>query len=168
MRYLLLISVGLLLLCSCKPTERNYQTAYEKAYEASRRKAQQAAESSDPRLEAFDAPRALTVGNDTVMVSTVLVSPFENEAPVEGAVAVAVARYGMPTNARRHLQDIRKEYPGAFIATDGEDSYYIAVCGAPSARDAVGPVAAFRASHPGYPYPGLAVGVPVIVTLGRQ
>lgn len=155
-KYFLLTLLAALLL-GCKPTEKNYQNAYSKAYEASRRKAEKETTGENGRtLEALDGPRREIFGTDTIMVGSKMVKPFESTGDVEsGKNGIAVARYSMATNARRHLLELKKEYPQAFMAQDGDDNYYVIIKRVASLPEAVDPIRIFETNHPGYNYIGL-------------
>lgn len=157
-------ALTLMVLASCKPTEKNYQQAYDKAAEAARRKASEMATASDgSRLESLDGPAIKIVDGDTIRVAPGRVRAFETENPAEGT-GVAVAKYSMPTNARRQLQDIREAYPGAFIATDGDESYYVVATIAPSQEEAAPLARDFRNANPSWVYLGLDSS-PILITV---
>lgn len=149
--------MAVLLLAACKPTEKNYYNAYEKAYAASQRKAEAENTSySGGKLESIDGPRIEIMDGDTIYVSRDAVKPIENSANGEtGKVGIAVAKYTMHTNARRHAEALKEEYPGAFVATDGNDNYYVMIKRVPGISDALDPIRVFRTLHPDYRYIGL-------------
>lgn len=158
-RTFFLIAVAGFILAGCKPTENNYKAAYDKAYDAARRHAEEQSFSSEGvKLESLDAPRIEIVDGDTLLVGSKRVRPFETADSLTGtgAFGIAIARYSMPTNARRHVTDLRKEYPQAFIAEDGDDNYYVMIRRIPSIPEAAEPIRIFRLSHPDYPYSGLS------------
>lgn len=164
MKRILLAALGsILLLTACKPTEKNYQSAYEKAHEAAVKKSELENTSvTGNRLESIDGARREVVGQDTVVVGRQLVKPFESEETAsEGRVGIAIAKYKMPTNARRHLQDVKKEYPEALVATDGQDNYYVMIKRVASLDEAVDPIRVYELKHPDFPYMGLE-GSPVV------
>lgn len=157
-KILLLAAGGILLLTACKPTEHNYRNAYDKAYEAAQRKAAEMSVSTDGAvLETFDGPRVEIVEGDTLYVSPVTVSGFETDGEKSraGKIGIAVARYSMPTNARRHMADLAGKYPGASMATDGDDNYYVLIDRVASIPEAAAPLRGFRKANPDYPYIGL-------------
>lgn len=145
------------LFSACKPTEKNYRTAYEKASQAAERKAAEEAVATDGHiLESLDGPRIHVVDGDTVMIGHEMAKPIEAGRSGEtGRMGIAVARYTMQTNARRHAEDISAEYPAAFVAKDGQDNYYVMIKRVPNVDAAIEPVRIFRISHPGYRYIGL-------------
>lgn len=160
--------VCFLLFAGCKPTEQNYQNAYEKASEAAHQKAEaEKTSATGATLSSMDTNDIQVVEGDTVRINRITLKPLENDSPVgDGNVGIAVAKYSMPTNARRHLTDVKKEYPDAFLATNGSDSYYVMIKRVANVPEAVGPIRVFETSHPGYSYLGLS-GHPVVVFLSK-
>lgn len=157
----------LTVLAGCKPTEKNYQSAYDKAYEAAQRRNEELTLGyGDNRLESLDGPRMEIIGGDTLYISSTTVTPYEAERPstTQGSVGIAVARYSMPTNARRHVKDLKEDYPEAFVATDGDDNYYVVAITVPSTKDAVGSIHEFESSRPDYRYIGLE-GHPLLLVV---
>ena len=157
MKKYLLITGLILIMCGCKPTEKNYEAAYSKAYEAARQKAEAEQKGEDGvKLESIDGPRIEAVGNDSILVGKTRLKPFEADSIAEeGKYGIAIARYSMPTNARRHLQDVRKEYPNAFLATDGQQGYYVVIKRVPTVPEASDPIRIYKLSHPNDAFLGL-------------
>lgn len=157
-----ILLLALTLFCGCKPTEKNYRNAYDKAYEASQRRAAEMKSSTDGQtLESLDSPRSETVDGESVMIGRTPVKVYDG-APRKGA-GIAIARYSMSTNAIRHADDMTKDYPEAFVATDGDGSFYVVIETVPAIVEASGPIRNFRNSHPEYPYIGLEEGPLVVV-----
>ena len=146
-----------LLLWGCKPTEKNYEAAYSKAAEAARLKAEaEKASDTGAELESIDGPRIENIGEESVYVGNTRIKPFEVDGPMdEGSYGIAIAKYSMPTNARRHLQDVRKKYPNAFIATDGKQDYYVVIKRVMNVPEAADPIRIYKQDHPNDPYLGL-------------
>lgn len=149
---------------SCKPTEKNYQAAYDRAFEAAQRRAQaQESSATGATLNSMEGIRTEVVGSDTLLVGGNSVRPFETTIRPDGnSIGIAVANYKVPTNARRHLADLKKEYPDALIATDGEDNYYVMVKRVASLPDAADALRVFDLAHPSYSYLGLS-GRPLLL-----
>lgn len=150
----------------CKPTEQNYRAAYDKAYEAAQRKAEAETTGAEgTRLESIDGPRSEQIGRENIAVASVIVKPADAAVvlPEEANVAVAVARYTMPTNAYRNADDLRQDFPEAFVATDGRDNYYVVIATAPSKEDAAEITSRFRSTHPDYPYLGIRSSYPPLI-----
>ena len=157
MKKYLSIVLFAILIGGCKPTEKNYEAAYSKAYEVARMKAEAEQTADDGTLlESIDGPHVEAIGSDSIMVGQSRIKPFEGDTGVEkGRYGIAVAKYSMPTNARRHLQDLKKEYPDAFIATDGKDGYYVLIKRVAEVPEAADPIRVYRMSHPNDSYMGL-------------
>ena len=157
MKKYLFISVLALAIVSCKPTEKNYADAYSKAYEAARQKAE--AEQTDDngiRLESIEGPQMKTFGTDSVKIGNTRLKPFETDSlREEGNYGIAISRYTMPTNARRHLQDVINEYPNSFMAMDGKDGYFVIIKRVASIPDAADIIRVYKLAHPNEKYLGL-------------
>ena len=152
----------------CKPTEGNYRSAYDKAYEANKRKNTEATTAVDgTKLEMMDGPNISIVEGDTLYISRERVSPVEAAPSTPGVYGVAIGRYGMPTNARRQVQELSATSPSAFMAKDGDDNYYVIIRTVETLPEARDVIKDFHAAHPGYPSIGLPQG-PVVVTVLRK
>lgn len=166
---ILAIGAAVLIFYSCKPTERNYEAAYSKATAAAQGRANnESDEETGGKLEAIDGPRMEKIGNDSIYVASQTVKVFEGEPTEEnGNYGIAIAKYSMPTNARRHLQDVKKEYPDAFITYDGQKSYYVMIQRVSSIPEAADPIRIYEATHPQTPYLGLQ-GSPVVLFISPK
>lgn len=166
-KYLFLIAIGAAIFASCKPTEQNYRNAYDKAYEASQRKAAELTTASDgTKLESMYGARVETVGGQEIAITSVRVKPQEADPEVAASnkMALSVAKYSMITNARRNVEELKKDFPEAFIGYDGENGYYVLICPLPTMGDAEAPAKAFRKKYSEFPYIGLE-GKPTVVLL---
>lgn len=159
-KYLAAAAIAIFVATGCKPTEKNYQSAYDKALAASQRKMEKETESvNGQRMESLNGPRIEVVNGDTLYVSTDRTTPFETTIDKEkGRTGVAVALYKMPTNARRHAETLRETYPGALVAHDGKDNYYVVVAVVKTWPEAAEAIREFKTSHPDYRYIGLPLG----------
>lgn len=156
----LLIGLTALALCACKPTEKNYQSAYDKAFEAAQRKVETETESIDGRvMESLNGPRIQIIDGDTLYISTDRMRPFETTVDKDkGKVGVAVAHYKMPTNARKHMQALAEEYPDAIVVNDGQENYYVVIAIVPQVSEAIPIIRNFKSYHPDFRYIGLPQG----------
>lgn len=146
------IAIGLLMLVpACKPTEKNYQSAYEVAQ---RKKQAEAAVDPDMvipagGLQSLDAPRTTEVGGEKLIVKRFPIKGIGDEqpAPTIGHYNVAVAKYKMPTNAKAQTEDLVAAGYDAF-AVQGSDGYYYVVAAVSSTlEEAVPFVKAYKKSH---------------------
>ena len=163
MKKIAFISLVVLLLAGCKPTENNYRSAYEKAVEAAQRKAEAEMESiNGEKMESLDGPRVEVIDGDTILIARNRIKPFETslEKPCKGGVAVA--RYSMPTNAKRHADDLRKGYPESFVGFDGEEYYYVIIETVDNSTEAASIIRKFKVTRPEYNYIGLQ-GTPLLI-----
>lgn len=152
----------------CKPTERNYQMAYEKAAEAARLKNEEEKIGAlGNQLESMDGPRIEIVGADTLFIGSNTVKPFESPLQDdEKKIGIAIARYTQPTNARRHLQDILHTSSDGLVATDGQDNYYVMIRRVRALPEAAEAIRIFTKANPDYPYIGLN-GNPLVLYLSQ-
>ena len=156
----------LLLLAACKPTEQNYKSAYDKAYEAAQqKKEQEAASATGAKLESLDGPRRDSFDGQEFLVGHEKLKPYETSIPADGLTyGVAISKFRMPTNARRQLDDIIKDYPEAFVATDGNEGFYLVIARVAAIHDAAAPIREFLRSNPSAGFMGLP-GAPVVFPL---
>lgn len=164
-RFIAILTI-LLVMISCKPTEKNYHDAYDKAYEAAQRKNKEFHTGSTGEiLEDMNAPRHEQIGDLSLHFATGRMTPFETTLnPEGGKMGIAIGHYAVPTNARHHLQDIRKEYEESFIATDGDENYYIVIERVDSKEEAASKINEFITKHPDYRYIGMMQN-PVVISL---
>lgn len=157
MKKILMFLAVVAMLTACKPTEKNYKAAYDKAHEAAMRRAEaERTSTTGDKLEALHGPKIEVINGDTIYVAQDITAPLDNKDTGEtGRVGIAVAKYSMPTNARRHTEDMKKEYPNAFVATDGQENYYVTIQRVESINDAVDPIKVFMLNHPDFHYIGL-------------
>lgn len=167
MKKILPILILAALAVGCKPTEKNYQQAYDLAVQ---KREESLTSISGGTLDAIDGPRKEVIEGDTILVATGTFMTYE--APPEpsavGKIGIAVAQYGMDTNAKRHAADLRKKYPGAFVATDGRKQYYVVVDRVLNTKEAVKPIAEFKKNNPDFRYIGLPSGPVAILLMDRK
>lgn len=115
----------------CKPTEKNYQAAYEVAQ--NKKKAEGA---PDPDmvlpatgLKRLDAPRTLEVDGENLNVKHIFIKyAGQGEAPVIERYNVAVGKFKMPTNALALTEDLVANKYNAF-PVEGNDGYFYVIGG---------------------------------------
>lgn len=167
------LAVGLVLaggLVSCKPTERNYQAAYDAA------RAKREAEKADPdmalmlnghKLDTSEGGSAVKVsdGENFPVKATSLL--FEDEVEGEGDWYLAVARYSMPTNARAQAYDMSAKGDTVMVARDVDSQWYV-IGAREKGRQSAGEAARrFIDSHPGFNFIGLE-GAPLLIVSGSR
>lgn len=123
--------VFVFVLTGCKPTEKNYQAAYEAAR---KKKMAEAAEDPDMVLPAgalqkLDAPRKVDVGDEKLNIKHVFIKyAGKDEAPLIKRYNAAVSRYKMPTNAIAQTEDLKARKLDAF-PVEGSDGFFYVIGG---------------------------------------
>lgn len=118
---------AILLLPSCKPTEKNYQAAYDVAQKKKQ------AEKTDPDmaipstgLQRLDAPSQKEVNGDKVNVKHLFIKYVgKGESPEILRYNVAVAKYKMPTNALAQTEDLTQQKYKAFPVEGTDGCFYV-------------------------------------------
>ena len=152
MRKLMIISATALCMIGCKPTEKNYQEAYDLAIQ---KKTEALTSVNGGMLDAMDGTHKQVVGNDTIFVVSGSFKTHEasgDTTVLRGKIGIAVSKYGMDTNAKRHASDMSEKYPGAFVATDGKKSYYVVVERCANIQEAVPAIHKFEEDNPSFHY----------------
>lgn len=149
------------LFIGCKPTEKNYQQAYDLAVQ---KREESLASVSGGTLDAMDGPHKRIVDGDTIMVATGTFKVFEMpENAKDGRFGLAVAKYGMHTNAREHAVTMREKYPDVFVATDGKKNYYVVTDRYADLKEAIAGMREFEAANPGFRYISLQTPVAILI-----
>ncbi len=158
------------IITACKPTEKNYQQAYD----AAQRKREavdlnQVADADGHKVIGFDAPQSVTVGSRTMNVISAFTKPID-ETPSQSShqmYMVAVGKYHMPTNARAQAATLVEQgFEDAHAVTDGKDNYYAVVGGFNSLPDAAECVEKLEKNYmPGF-FIGLS-GQPLLIRSPR-
>lgn len=146
----------------CKPTEKNYKSAYDAALR--KRESVMPSQTDDGTvIKAIDAPREVAVGGDRIGVKTQFLHSEDPLVSTQPRYVVVVGRYKMPTNARGQVADLKAGgFPQALVMTDG-DKMYLAVADFAETLEEVGEkVASLRKKMKGIPFVGLYGDVLVI------
>lgn len=163
-----------LLLCgtfvSCKPTEKNYQAAYD----AARSKREAAAEDPDMalmlgghQLDRSEGGTAVSAVDGTKLPLKSTSLKFDEPPVGTGDWYLAVARYSMPTNARAQAGDLRAKGDTVSVASDLDSEWYVVAARTSTRTEAGDAAARFISSHPGFRFIGLD-GVPLLLTSGTR
>lgn len=134
MKYSIYAAIILAGLClsGCKPTEKNYQAAYDAARLKREKKAAADADIPIPAsgLQSLTGEKKVELNGTTANLKQIHLKYIgEGDAPAIQRYNVAVARYKMPTNVRAHAKRLKDYYPGA-IPTEGNDGYFYVVANA--------------------------------------
>jgi len=144
-------------LSGCKPTEKNYQAAYE----AARVKKASDAKADDlgldmPELISEDGPNRKVIAGEEIYVLSDRVSPEPRGAGLAMPYNVAVGVYRMPANAEAHLGRLREEgYKDAYMVRNPKDMIYVCIGGSGDSAEAAGILSEYRRKHRAMTYPGL-------------
>ena len=153
------------LLAGCKPTEKNYQAAYQVAQ--NKRKAERAA---DPdmalpanALQRMDGIRTKNVNGEELMMKRVFIKFVgKGEAPEIKKMNVAVAKYKMPTNAVAQTEDLVNNGLQAFPVESADGSFYVIAATFPTLEEAAEFVKSYKKNHDAASFVGLE-GAPLII-----
>lgn len=156
----------LIVTTACKPTEQGYKAAYDAA-KAKREYVDPDQEilTGGHRLLNENASNWKVIGNDSLQIQTIRISPEKGEAwPQSGPYRLAVAMFKMDTNARSLLENLKgKGCNNAILAGDGKGKHFV-IAGSATYPDSLGMVLNdFRLRNPEFPFIGLTPAVPVII-----
>lgn len=147
-------------LVGCKPSEKNYKSAYEVALQKKERD-KAAADPEEEGMIREGAPRRQQYNGEEIQtLSEHLLR--EGKEPVTTKVNVAVGLFKMPTNARSGAATFAAEGFPAFAAKSYGDRWFIILGGFDNMDEAVKLAARFKRKYPDYPYIGLD-GAPAMV-----
>ncbi len=148
-RIIPIIACGLLLI-GCKPTEKNYQAAYEVAQNKKKAEAATDPDMALPAtgLQRLDAPRTVEVDGENLNVKHIFIKyAGKGEAPLIDRYNVAVAKYKMPTNALAQTEDLVAAKYNAF-PVEGNDGYFYVIGGSfPTLSEAALFVKTYKKTH---------------------
>lgn len=154
------------MLAACKPTEKNYRSAYDIAI--GKKQAEQESLAADG-LIAENAPKPRYIDGDTLYFANEIISvdkdfaPFKESAPVElKGYNVAVGMFKMNTNARAGASALREKGFDAFPVQAMGGKWYIIGGSFDNLDESRTFIKKFKAKNPDYPYIGLN-GHPAII-----
>lgn len=146
----------------CKPTEKNYKSAYDAALE---KRAEAVREQMIPAtgMMSVDGPQMKVVAGDTIFIQRDRFRDFENKnMPAPWAVAVGV--YSMDTNAKASLKSLSEagwDMETTVVKAPGTKNYAV-VAFAPTLDECIAISKKFQEKFPDYHYIGLP-GAPVLL-----
>lgn len=148
-----------LMLASCKPTEKNYRSAYDVAI--SKKQAEQESLAADG-LISENAPKPRYIDGDTLYFANEIISvdkdfaPFKESSPAElKGYNVAVGMFKMNTNARAGASALREKGFDAFPVKAVGGKWYIIGGAFENLDNARAFIKEFKTKNPQYPYIGL-------------
>lgn len=150
-----------LMFVGCKPTEKNYKSAYDAALA---KREQAAAEQMRPAtgLLSDDGPTMKVVDGDTLFVTRERLRLPDGKRP-EGEWGVAVALFKMSTNASATVDNLKEAGLPTAVYVKGTEGRHYALADITATLDSARVVVKdFRHAFPDYPFIGLP-GAPVII-----
>lgn len=161
--YLLTLGIALTL-GACKPTEKNYQAAYEVAQK------KKIAEKTDSDmaipaggLQHLDAPFQKDVNGKKVNVKHIFIKfAGKGEKPEMRRYNVAVAKYKMSTNAMAQTEDLLGQSYNAFPVEGVDGNFYVIAASLPTIEEAAGFVTEYMKKYKPEQIVGLD-GAPLII-----
>lgn len=157
------ITLFLLFISSCKPTEKGYKAAYDAAL-GKRQSATShlGVEIPDGAFMQVDGPELKEFDGVKVYLLSEPIKPAEDGKILPASYNVAVGCYKMSTNCAAQTADLQKEgYENAFTAVDPEGKYYTIAYSCDTLKDAVDFYKKYQSSK-NRTYVGLP-GAPVII-----
>lgn len=164
------IALATLPLCitSCKPTEKNYRTAYEAAL-AKREAATRDDDFDVSRMVRDDLPRRERVGYDSVFVRREALTVYGSEPKGFLLCNVALAYFKMRSNAEAMAQRLRDEDGlDAFLLQDKREGLYVIGASFASLPEAVKWMREFASAHHDFVYVGLPDEPVIEIPLRRK
>lgn len=165
LKYTLLIAICSFLFVSCKPTEKNYQAAYDAA-KAKREYVDpdQALLTGGHALLDDDSSNWLRIGADSLELQRIRLKPLQGEWPHPGPYRLAVAMFKMDTNAKSLAADLSSQKDiTPLIAKDGQDRIFLTIGSASTPDSLAAPLAAFRRQNPSFAWIGLTPPRPIVI-----
>ncbi len=154
----------LALISGCKPTEKNYKSAYDAALQ--KRKAAETIDADlvmpGQKLQSLDGPNIQIIDGDSVYVMVKRVKALEGESVNSLPYKVAVSQYKMKTNCLAQTKDLKEKGYEAFAVTDGDANCYVIAGAFVSLPEAAVFTKQFRQKEKSHVYSGLP-SAPVII-----
>lgn len=152
-------AVLLSLTVSCKPTEKNYQAAYDAA--RNKRTAEAAADAdmvlpAGGVIQKLDAPLTKDVNGEKLRLRRFFIKYIgSGESPAINRYNVAVARYKMPTNVKAQTEDLVAAGYEAFPVEGTDGFYYVIAASLPNLEETADFVKKYKKSHKPSQFVGL-------------
>lgn len=137
-KFIIPISICLLLLPSCKPTEKGYKAAYDAAL--GKREALKSDIDVNIPIDAVqqvDGPQLREIDGVKVYVLNQRLKPTDDGFNLPGQYNVAVGSYKMITNCKSQSTALKQEGLEAFPAQDPDGVFYTIAGSFPTLSDAV-------------------------------
>lgn len=161
-------SIALLsILCtlgSCKPTEKNYKTAYDVAIQKrDRQQADLELMSGGAKIIRPDEPDKRVIDGDTINIRTIHLSAIDPDRSPLMPYNVVVGAYKMPANAFGQQEGLCAEGYASRVVIGPEGMYYCVASGFKDIKEAAEFIKKFRKKYPSTIYVGMPSGICVFV-----
>lgn len=136
--YLIFSLLFSLIFIGCKPTEKNYKSAYDAAL--GKRQAAMADMNPDIAVGSFqstDGPQLKVIDGVEIYLLNTRIKPCDDNSKLLGNYNVAVGTYKMSTNCRAQAQALREEGYSAFPAQEPDGMYFTIAASFSSLSEAV-------------------------------
>ena len=124
LKFISSLALSLLMLASCKPTEKGYQSAYDAAqHKRDSFNASLGVNIPEGALQQVDGPQLKEIDGKSVYVLNRRLKALDNDS-ILCEYNVAVGEFKMSTNAIALAENLRKEGYKAFAAADMDEKYF--------------------------------------------
>lgn len=159
---LLISTFSLPFLTGCKPSEKNYQAAYQAAKTKKAKDRAADEELGMPELISDDGPRIESIEGIKVNSISLPVSP-EPKGGKWMPYNVATGAYKMPANASSHTERLAAEGYESYMLRDASGMIYVCAGGFGNALQAAEFAEKYASSHPKMVYPGFDRQQPLLI-----
>lgn len=141
----------LMLPVACKPTEKNYQAAYDAA--RNKRRAEAASDRdmilpAGSAIQRLDAPLTKNVDGEELRIKRFFIRYIgSGETPLMSRYNVAVSRYKMPTNVKAQSEDLVAAGYNAFPVEGNDGFYYVIAATFPTLEETADFVKKYKKNH---------------------
>ncbi len=161
---IVLLTLVSMTIVGCKPTEKNYKSAYDAA--VSKRQASETLDADlgipGVKLQQVDGPATKVVNGDTVYVAVQHLKFVDGEEHEMHRYNVAVSAYKMKTNCAALVSDLFSKGYQAFGVQDPEGMFYVIAGSFDSLEEAATFDKSFQTKEKKHVYSGLP-SAPVII-----
>lgn len=159
--------ISIFSLASCKPTEKNYKTAYDIAVEKrNRQQSDLEIMSGGAKIIRPDEPDKRVIESDTIYLRTLHISAVDPDRSALMPFNVVVGAFKMPANAFGQKEGLSAEGYASRVIAGPEGMYYCVAAGFSDLRDAAAFIKNYKKKYPDINYVGLPSGICIFVPAG--